>query len=111
VIGYLPRVHVTLDTFFDLFLSPFNLVWCEVLVTVFTTLNLLPSMATASCVKSFRSRHMFTKRRHTLRIPSPLPGLNSAIVLTSGARRPVSDISSTLRWHSRSRRRLERTRL
>lgn len=34
-----------------------------------TALNLLPSMATAACVKSLRSRHMLTKRRHTLRIP------------------------------------------
>src|SRR6202047_5248370 len=39
------------------------------------------------------------------RIAGPLSFLKSAMVLKSGVRRPVSHISSTLRWVSRSSRR------
>jgi len=41
------------------------------------------------------------------RMPAPLSRRKSAIVLKSSAMRPVCHISSTLRWHSRSSRRLE----
>src|SRR2546423_13179316 len=42
---------------------------------------------------------------------SPLSLRKSAMVLKSGIKRPVSQTSSMLRWHSRSRRRLDCTRL
>jgi len=45
--------------------------------------------------------------RQAARIAGPLSFLKSAMVLKSGASRPVSHISSTLRWASRSNRRLE----
>jgi hypothetical protein len=44
-------------------------------------------------------------------IAAPLSLQKSAMVLKSGARRPVSHISPTLRLVSRSRRRLDRMRL
>ena len=72
-----------------------------------TALNLLLSMATIVWVNRFSSRHNCTKRRHTLRMPSPLSWRKAAMVLKSGASRPVSHISSTLRCASRSRRRLD----
>jgi hypothetical protein len=43
---------------------------------------------------------------HTARIAAPLSRRKLAMVLKSGARRPVSHISSTLRGASRSSRRL-----
>ena len=46
-------------------------------------------------------------RRQVARIAGPLSFLKSAMVLKSGANRPVSHISSTLRWLSRSSLRLE----
>jgi hypothetical protein len=45
------------------------------------------------------------------RIAGPLSRRKSAIVLKSGISRPVSHISSMLRWVSRSSRRLDWTRL
>ncbi len=72
-----------------------------------TALNLLLSMATIACENSFSSRHSRMKRRQTLRMPAPLSRRKSAMVLKSGAKRPVSHISSRLRWHSRSKRRLD----
>ena len=51
-----------------------------------------------------------TNSQHTKRIASPLFFLKSAMVLKSGARRPVSHISSTLRCASLSRRRDDCTR-
>ena len=42
------------------------------------------------------SRHSTTKRRQTLRMPLPLSRRKSAMVLKSGARRPVNHISSTI---------------
>jgi hypothetical protein len=44
-------------------------------------------------------------------IASPLSRRKSAMVLKSGANRPVNHISSILRWHSRSSRRLDWMRL
>ena len=72
-----------------------------------TALNLLPSMATIASVNSFNSRQSITKRRQTLRMPLPFSRRKSAMVLKSGANLPVSHINSTLRWHSRSSRRLD----
>ena len=48
-----------------------------------------------------------TRAPHGLRIALPLSLRKSAIVLKSGDNRPVSQISSTLRWVSRSSRRLD----
>ena len=45
------------------------------------------------------------------RIAAPLSRRKSAMVLKSGANRPVNHINSTLRWASRSSRRLDCTRL
>ncbi|CKR07622.1 Uncharacterised protein [Mycobacterium tuberculosis] len=76
-----------------------------------TALNLLPSMATTACEKSFICRHSTMKLRHALRMPLPLSRRKSAMVLKSGVRRPVSHMSSMLRWASRSSRRLDWMRL
>ena len=56
-------------------------------------------------------RHRATNRAHTLRIAAPLSFRKSAIVLWSGASRPSSHMTSTLRPASRSSRRLDLTRL
>ena len=72
-----------------------------------TALDLLPSTATVASSSSFISRHSRTNSRHTRRIAAPLSRRKSAIVLKSGASRPASQISSTLRWASRSSRRLD----
>ena len=50
-------------------------------------------------------------RAHAARIAGPLSRRKSAIVLKSGISRPVSHISSMLRWLSRSSRRLDWMRL
>jgi hypothetical protein len=55
--------------------------------------------------------HLGLNARQTLRIASPLSLRKSAMVLKSGIRWPVNQTSSTLRWHSRSSRRLDWTRL
>lgn len=83
----------------------------ECALTGETVREVLPSMATMTCENNFKSRHRTTKRRQTLRMPVLLSLRKSAIVLKSGASRPVSHISSMLRWHSRSSRRLDWTRL
>ena len=74
---------------------------------VFTALNLLPSMAMIDWEKRLRLRQSTTNCRQTLRMALPLSRRKSAIVLKSGANRPVSHISSTLRSTSRSSRRLD----
>ena len=51
------------------------------------------------------------KVRQTSRMALPLSLRKSAMVLKSGANWPVSQTSSILRWHSRSSRRLDGTRL
>src|SRR6266567_2841547 len=78
---------------------------------VLTALNLLPSIATLASLNSSRRRHSTTNSRQTLRMASPLSLRKSAMVLKSGISRPVSQTNSMLRWHSRSRRRLDCTRL
>ena len=62
-----------------------------------TALNLLPSMATMASVNSSSLRHRTTNYRQTLRISLPLSLRKLAIVLRSGARHPVSYMSSMLR--------------
>ena len=56
-------------------------------------------------------KHSATKVRQTSRMALPLSLRKSAMVLKSGANWPVSQTSSILRWHSRSSRRLDGTRL
>src|SRR5471030_2757588 len=87
------------------------LAWVKFRSRVLTDLNLLPSIATLASLNSSRRRHSTTNSRQTLRMASPLSLRKSAIVLKSGIRRPVSHTNSMLRWHSRSRRRLDCTRL
>src|SRR5580704_11110154 len=87
------------------------LAWVKFRSRVLTALNLLPSIATLASLSSSRRRHSPTNSRQTLRMASPLSLRKSAIVLKSGIRRPVSHTNSMLRWHSRSRRRLDCTRL
>jgi transposase len=65
---------------------------------------------TVSENKSSR-RHSITNWRQVALIAGPLSLRKSAMVLKSGMRRPVSHISSMLRWVSRSRRRLDGIRL
>jgi hypothetical protein len=78
---------------------------------VLTALNLLPSIATLASLNSSGRRHSTTNSRQTLPMASPLFFGKSAIVLKSAIKRPVSQTNSMLRWHSRSRRRLDCTRL
>ena len=70
-----------------------------------TALNLLPSIATRPSSSRCRLRRRAIRRQQTLRIAGPLSFRKSAIVLKSGVSLPMSHISSTLRWHSRSSRR------
>ncbi|TPW00408.1 MAG: hypothetical protein USCAAHI_00147 [Beijerinckiaceae bacterium] len=85
--------------------------WIEALVKflsrAFTALNLLPSMAATAWANRPSCRHRAMNWRQAPRIAGPLSFLKSAMVLKSGVRRPVSHISSTLRWVSRSSRRLD----
>ncbi len=73
-------------------------------------LNLLPSIATCSADSSCAPRQNSMKARHAPRIAAPLSFLKSAIVLKSGCSRFSNHITSTLRWHSCSKRRLVLTR-
>src|ERR1700730_13289122 len=85
--------------------------WIEALVKflsrAFAALNLLPSMAATAWANRPSCRHRAMNWRQAPRIAGPLSFLKSAMVLKSGVRRPVSHISSTLRWVSRSSRRLD----
>lgn len=74
---------------------------------VFTALNRLPSTATTPPARRPTCRQSITKCRQVARSASPFSRRKSAIVLKSGARRPISHISSTLRQASRSKRRLD----
>ena len=85
----------------------FSLALVKFLSLVFTALNLLPSIAATAWLNRSSRRHRSMNLRQAARIAGPLSFLKSAMVLKSGARRPVSHISSTLRWASRSSRRLE----
>src|SRR5262249_38148872 len=76
-----------------------------------TALNFDPSMATLAVLNRSSLRHSAMNSRHTLRMAAPLSLRKSAMVLKSGASCPVSQITSMLRWHSRSSRRLDGTRL
>src|SRR5580693_5102130 len=76
-----------------------------------TALNFDPSMATLAALSRPSLWHSATNSRHTSRMALPLSLRKSAMVLKSGANCPVSQIISILRWHSRSRRRLDGTRL
>ena len=64
-----------------------------------------------AALNNSRCRHSITNSRQTWRMASPLSLRKSAIVLKSGIKRPMSHTNSMLRWHSRSRRRLDCTRL
>jgi len=72
-----------------------------------TALNVLPSIATNASQNRFKFRQSTTNSRHTRWIAGPLSLRKSAMILKSGDNRPVSQISSTLRRVSRSRRRLD----
>ena len=67
----------------------------------FTALNLLPSMAATAWANRPSWRHRAMNWRQAPRIAGPLSFLKSAMILKSGVRRPVSHMSSTLRWVSR----------
>ncbi len=88
-----------------------SLLSVKFLSRLLTALNLLPSIATIASENRLSRRHSTMNSRQTLRIALPLSLRKSAMVLKSGARRPVSHISSTLRWVSRSSRRLDWRRL
>ena len=84
-----------------------TLAFVKFLSRLLTALNLLPSMATIAFVNRFNRRHRVTNCVQTARIAEPLLRRNSAMVLKSGIKRPVSHITSMLRWVSRSIRRLD----
>src|SRR6185295_1674180 len=79
----------------------------EILVRLLTALNFDPSIARLTFASRPIWRQSSTNRAHTFLIAAPLSLRKSAIVLWSGASRPSSHITSRLRWHSRSRRRLD----
>jgi hypothetical protein len=64
-------------------------------------------MAATAWVNSLNFRHSATNCGQVARMAGPLPRRKSAMVLKSGIRRPVSHISSMLRWLSRSSLRLD----
>jgi len=89
---------------------PLSFFICLRTVAIFSFRCSTRSSGTSDGSRSARSssaRHISTNCPHTLRIPRALPRRKSAIVLKSGASRPVSQINSTLRCASRSRRRLD----
>ena len=97
-VSFIEGHQVAMNVFLDLLPALVDLAGGEILVArVFSALSLLPSMATNTWMKSFKSRDTTTNRRYTLRISVPLSRLKSAIVLKSGARRPANQIRSTLR--------------
>lgn len=70
----------------------------------------VPRALSRPCRRRFSSIASDARRwsvEFALQIALPLSFLKFAIVLKAGARRPVSHISSTLRWDSRSSRRLD----
>jgi len=85
----------------------FNLCGVKFLPRLLTALNLLPSMATTASRNKPSCRLSSINSRQTFRMASPLSRRKSAIVLKSGASRPVSHMSSTLRCASRFSRRLD----
>ncbi|MOA46459.1 hypothetical protein D3C78_1689730 [compost metagenome] len=85
----------------------FSLALVKLRSRLFTALNLLPSMAIRFSSKSPNCWHSTTNWRQTPRMPLLLSFRKLAMVLKSGTKRPVNHISSTLRWASRSRRRLD----
>jgi len=97
------RLHPA-SALLDLLLTLVELPCLTVYVPALTDLDLLSSTANMSSDSSFRQRRSLTKRRHTLRTAGPLSRRKSTIVLKAGARRRVSRIISTLRWHCRSGR-------
>src|SRR5215472_10888110 len=110
-VGLVQRPQVTCDAGVDLLHPPGDLGHRVILVAVVYRFELLPSIATTAPAKSLRRRHSPTNWAHTARIAMPLSLRKSAIVLKSGASRPVNHINSTLRCASRSSRRLDCTRL
>src|ERR1700687_3828843 len=110
-IGAVELREIAGDALVNLRQPPLHLGWVKFRSRVLTALNLLPSIATLASLNSSRRRHSTTNSRQTSRMASPLSLRKSAIVLKSGIRRPVSQTNSILRWHSRSRRRLDCTRL
>src|ERR1700758_2900288 len=74
---------------------------------LFTALNLLPSIATTARVNKPSWRHRTTNWAHTARIAAPLSRRKLAMVLKSGARRPVSHINSILRFAFQAAARLD----
>ena len=75
---------------------------------LFTALNLLPSMATMACVN--KSKLTAEHDELPADIADPPPVVLAEVggsSLKSGISRPVSHINSTLRYASRSRRRLD----
>src|ERR1700756_6055902 len=69
------------DALLQLSTPPLHLRLCEVLVPMFTALNLLPSMATLAVARRLISRQSSTKRAQTFRSARPLSLRKSAIVL------------------------------
>src|SRR5215475_13235696 len=99
------------DALIDTLKTPLHLGLGEVLVPSIDGLELRSSMATLAALNRSSLRHSATNSRQTSRMAWPLSLRKSAMVLKSGASCPVNQISSMLRWHSRSSRRLDGTRL
>ena len=76
-----------------------------------TALMRVPSTASNSRPKRLRSRHSKVNWRNTARKAARLSLRKSAMVLKSGFKVCNSQMTSMLRWHSASSRRLDRTRL
>src|SRR5215469_2935531 len=110
-VGSVQCSQVPRDAGVDLLHPPNDLGDRVIFVAIVHALNLLPSIATTARVNRLSWRHNTTNWEHTARIAPPLSLRKSAIVLKSGASRPVSHISSVLRCASRSSRRLDCTRL
>src|SRR5215217_4719051 len=78
---------------------------------VLTALNLLPSIATLAGTEQLETPAQYHELTAHLANGIAVVLRKSAIVLKAGVRRPVNQTNSMLRWHSRSRRRLDCTRL
>ena len=106
-IGPIQRRKVARDAGLDLLDALADLGHREVLVAIVDGLELAPVDRNDSLVNRLSRRHGATNCVQAARIAGPLSRRKSAIVLKSGISRPVSHISSMLRWVSRSSRRLD----
>src|SRR5262249_33288069 len=110
-VGLVQRSQVTRNAGVNLLHSPDDLGYRVILVAIVHRFALTAVDRNDGAGEQAQPAAQHYNWEHTARIAAPLSLRKSAIVLKSGASRPVSHISSILRCASRSSRRLDCTRL